>query len=177
MKYAFRTQSESWINCTMVAQLGKDLLQWRRFWFDSWVGKIPWRRDGLPTPVFLGFPCSSDGKESACNSGDLGSILELGRSLGWEHGYPLQYACLENPHGQRSLVALVHGVAKSQTQLSDLAQHSTGVSEKKFLLRYKRNRVKGKGLQRMKCGRYVWKSCTFTDFGRVTSFFTCSILP
>ena len=39
--------------------------------FDPWVGKIPWRRERLPTPVFLGFPCGSAGKESACNVGDL----------------------------------------------------------------------------------------------------------
>ena len=46
---------------------------------ETQVGKIPWRRDRLPTPVFLGFPGGSDGKESACNAGDLGSVL------GWEH--------------------------------------------------------------------------------------------
>ena len=40
--------------------------------FDSWVGKVPWRRERLPTPVFLGFPCGSAGKESACNAGDPG---------------------------------------------------------------------------------------------------------
>ena len=45
----------------------------------------------------------SDSKESACNAGDLGSIPELGRSPGGGHGNPLQYSCLENPHGQRSL--------------------------------------------------------------------------
>ena len=50
--------------------------------FDSWVRKIPWRRDRLPTPVFLGFPCGSVGKEFICNVGDLGSILGLGRSPG-----------------------------------------------------------------------------------------------
>ena len=49
------------------------------------------------------FPGGTDGKESACNVGDLGSIPGLGTSLGGEHGYPLQYSCLENPHGQRSL--------------------------------------------------------------------------
>ena len=49
---------------------------------DSWVGKIRWRRDRLPTPVFLGFPCGSAGKESTCNAGDLGLILGLGRSPG-----------------------------------------------------------------------------------------------
>ena len=43
------------------------------------------------------------GKESACNAGDLGSIPGWGRSPGEGNGYPLQYSCLENPHGQRSL--------------------------------------------------------------------------
>ena len=45
----------------------------------------------------------SDGKESACNAGDLGLIPGLGRSPGKGNGYPLQYSCLENPHGRRSL--------------------------------------------------------------------------
>ena len=51
-------------------------LQCGRPWFDSWVRKIHWRRVRIPTPVFLGFPCGSDGKESSCNAGDLGSIHE-----------------------------------------------------------------------------------------------------
>ena len=51
----------------------------------------------------LGFPGGSDSKESACNARDLGSIPGLGRSLGGGHGTTLQYSCLENPHGQRSL--------------------------------------------------------------------------
>ena len=51
----------------------------------------------------LGFPCGSDGKESACNAGDLGSIPGLGRSLGGGQGNPLQCSCLEIPHGQRRL--------------------------------------------------------------------------
>ena len=50
-----------------------------------------------------GFPDGSDCKESACNAGDLGSTPGLGRSPGGGHGNPLQYSCLENPHGQRSL--------------------------------------------------------------------------
>ena len=58
----------------------------------SWVGKIRWRRDRLPTPVFLGFSCGSAGKESACNAGDLGSIPGSGRSPGEGIGYPLQYS-------------------------------------------------------------------------------------
>ena len=49
------------------------------------------------------FPGSSDSKDSSCNVGDLGSILGLGRSPGGGHGNPLQYFCLENLHGQRSL--------------------------------------------------------------------------
>ena len=67
------------------------------------VGKIPWKRDRLPTPVFLGFPGGSEGKESTCNVGDLGSIPGLGRSPGGGHGNPLWCSCLENPYGQRGL--------------------------------------------------------------------------
>ena len=54
------------------------------------------------------------GKESACNVGYLGSILGLGRSSGEGKGYPNQYSGMENP-----MDCIVHGVAKSQTQLSD----------------------------------------------------------
>ena len=63
----------------------------------------------LPTPVFLGFPCGSAGKESACNAGDLGSIPGLGRSPGEGKGYPLQYSGLENSF----MDYIAHGVAKS----------------------------------------------------------------
>ena len=51
----------------------------------------------------LGFPGGSDGKESSCSVGDLGSVPGLGRSPGGGHGNPKQDSCLENPHGQRSL--------------------------------------------------------------------------
>ena len=64
----------------------------------------------LPTAVFLGFPCSSTGKESSCNRGDLSSIPELGRSPGEGKDYPLQYSGLEN-----SMDCIVHGVTKSWT--------------------------------------------------------------
>ena len=57
----------------------------------------------LPIISHQGFPGGSDGKESACNVGDLGLIPGLGRAPGGGHGKPLQYSCLENPHGQRSL--------------------------------------------------------------------------
>ena len=56
--------------------------QRRRAHFDSWVGKIRWRRDRLFTPIFLGFPYGSAGKESTCNVGDLGGEdpLEKGKA-------------------------------------------------------------------------------------------------
>ena len=60
----------------------------RRPQFNSWVRKIPWRRYRLPISVFLGFPGGSDGKESNCNAGDLGSTPGLERSPGEEKGYP-----------------------------------------------------------------------------------------
>ena len=77
--------------------VGKKIyLQCERPGFDSWVRKICWRRDRLPTPVFWGFPCGSAGKESVCSTGDLGSISGLGRSPGEGNSYPLQYSGLEN---------------------------------------------------------------------------------
>ena len=65
-------------------------------------------------PVDRGFPCSSDGKESACNVGDLGSIPGLGRSPREGKSYPLQYPGLEN-----FMDCIIHGVTKSRTRLSD----------------------------------------------------------
>ena len=88
----------------LVAQLVKNCLQCTRPWFSSWVGKIPWRRDRLSTPVFLGFPSGSDSEGSACSMGDPGSIPGSGRSPEGGCGNLLQYSCLGNPHGQRSLV-------------------------------------------------------------------------
>ena len=60
----------------------------------------------------MGFACGSAGKESACNTGDLGSIPVLGGSPGEGKGYPLQYSVLEN-----SMDYVVHGVTKSETRL------------------------------------------------------------
>ena len=61
-----------------------------------WGGKILWRRNKLPTPVFMGFPGGSDGKESTFNAGNLGSIPGSGRAPGEGNGNPLQHSCLEN---------------------------------------------------------------------------------
>ena len=95
---------------SLIAQLVKNCpaMQETPVWILGW--EVRWRKDKLPTPVFLGFPCSSAGKESACNMGYLGSISGLGRSSGEGKGYPLHYAGLEN---------VVHGVAKSWTRLSN----------------------------------------------------------
>ena len=64
-------------------------------------------------------PGGSDGKASAHNAGDPGSIPGLGRSFGEGNGNPLQYSCLENSMDGGTWWATVHGVAKSWTQLSD----------------------------------------------------------
>ena len=81
---------------SLRVQLGKNLPAMQETLVRSLVGKIHWRRDRLPTPVFLGFPCGSAGKESTCNAGDLGLIPGLGKFLGEGKGYPLQYSGLEN---------------------------------------------------------------------------------
>ena len=102
----------------LIAQLVKNLpeIQETPVWF--LVGKICWRSDRLPTPVFLGFPFGSAGEESTWNSGDLGSVPELGRSPREGKGYLLQYSGLEN-----SMDCIVHRVVKSQTRLSDFLFH------------------------------------------------------
>ena len=63
------------------------------------------------------FPGGSDGKTSAYNAGDPGSISGSGRSPGEESGNPFQYSCLENPMHGGAWEATVHGVSKSQTLL------------------------------------------------------------
>ena len=81
---------------------------------------IPWRRDRLPTPVFLGSPSGSTGQDSTCNVGDLGSISGLERSPGGGHDNPLQYSCLENPMDRGAWWDRDHRVAKSWTWLTKL---------------------------------------------------------
>ena len=84
------------IRASLLAQLVKNSPAMQETPVQFLGQKIHWRRDRLPTPVFLGFPGGSAGKESACNVGDLGSIPGLGRSPGEGKGYPLQYSGLEN---------------------------------------------------------------------------------
>ena len=68
---------------------------------------------------WMGFPGGSDGKESACNAGDQGSIPGLGLSPGEGNGYTLQYFCLENSMNREAWQAIVYGITKSQTRLSN----------------------------------------------------------
>ena len=102
------------IGVSMVAQLVKNSSAMQetpvRF-----LGKISWRRDRLPAPVFLGFPGGSDGEDSARSVGDLGSIPGLGRCPGGTK-IPTPVFLPGEFHAQKSLVGyIVHGVAKSQT--------------------------------------------------------------
>ena len=69
------------IIASLVAVLVKNPPTSRKPQYNSWVRKINWRRDRLPTPGLLGFPGDTDGKESACNAGDLDSTPGLGRPL------------------------------------------------------------------------------------------------
>ena len=99
-----------------------------------------------------GFPGSSDGKASAYSAGDLGSIPGLGRSPGEGNGNPLQYSCLENPMDRGAWWATAHGVAKSQTRLSDfISLHFTFSScflEKEYTWCWERLRVGREGNNR-----------------------------
>ena len=95
---------------SFVSQLVKNLPAIQETLVRFLGGKIRWRRDRLPTPVFLGFPGGSDGKESACHVGDVGLIPGLGRSPSEGNSYPLQYSSLEN-----SMDYTVHGVAELDT--------------------------------------------------------------
>ena len=154
--------------------VGRIHLQCRRPGFDPWVDKIPWRRDMLPNPVFLYFPCGSAGEESTCNVGDLGSIPGLGRSPGEGKGYPLQYSGLEN-----SMDCVVHGFAKSQTWLSDFHFHFQAKFKKKTKMKKQMHISNNKKSEKIKykLGNKNIKKCleyikTFNDFktGTVYSF-------
>ena len=108
-----------WGRASLVAHLVKNPPVIRTPQFNSWVPKICWRRDRLPSPVFLAFPGGSAAEESTCNARDLGLIPRFRRCPGEGNGYPLQHSGLEN-----SMDCIVHGVAKSRTRLSDFHFHS-----------------------------------------------------
>ena len=106
---------------SLIAHLIKSRLQCSRPQFDSWVGKIPWKRNRIPIPVFLGFPRGSDGK-------NLPTMWETWvRSLGFEN--PLEEGMATHssilpwrlPKDRGAWWVTVHGVTKSQTRLSNQA--------------------------------------------------------
>ena len=92
-------------------------ISWSLFRLMSIVSMMPSTISSSVTP--FSSRDDSDGKESACNVGDPGSILGWWRSPGEGNGSPLQYSCLENLMDKGTWQATVHGVAESQTQLSD----------------------------------------------------------
>ena len=98
------------VSFSLIVQLVKNSPAMQEILVQFLVGKISWRRDRLPTPVFLGFPDGPAGKESVCDAGDLGLIPGLGRCPEEGKGYPLQYYGLENP-----MDCIAHGVTKSWT--------------------------------------------------------------
>ena len=89
----------------------------------------------LTMGIWESFPGGSDGKESACNAGDLGLIPGLGKIPGEGNGNPLQYSCLENSMDKGAWWATVHGVAKSWKRLSDSQFHfHQNFTEKAYLI-------------------------------------------
>ena len=92
--------------------------EWEEIFLESYVKTIH-RVPSIQLGLKYDFPGGSDGKASAYNAGDLGSIPGLGRSPGEGNGNPLQYWCLENPMDRGAWQATVHGVTKSWTLQSD----------------------------------------------------------
>ena len=108
---------------------------WKK-WPNAYKGTVPLHQEEIENIInrpitsteiktviknLLGFPCGSAGKESTCNTGDLGSIPGLGRCPGEGKGYPLQYSGLQNPRN-----CIIHWVTNSRTQLSLSPKKSPG---------------------------------------------------
>ena len=114
--------------------------------------KCPRERNPLKLKSCLiqGLPGGSDSKEATCNAGDLGSILGKRRSPGEGNGYPIQYSCFENSMGRGAWRATVHGVTKSQTQLSDwhLTGESANTPHSKKVMCKKKGSALNPGLER-----------------------------
>ena len=121
----YETETDSWIQRTDL-WLPRREREWRQMNCELGISRckllyIEWANSKIllySTMNCIQYPvinhCGSAGKESACNVGDLGLVPALGRSPGEGKGYPLQYSGLEN-----SVDCIVHGVAKSRTQLSN----------------------------------------------------------
>ena len=105
---------------SLVTQLAKNPPAMQETLVQFLGQKDPQRRDRLPTPVFLGFPGGSDGKESTCNVEDLGSIPGLGRSPGEGKATHSSILAWRIPMDRGAWWATVHGVTKSRIQLKQL---------------------------------------------------------
>ena len=99
-----------------VKEKGEQAIADSKLWPDLWEGSLRSHHTG--TLKKQGFPGGSEGKESACNSGDTGLIPGLGRSPGESNGNTLQYSRLENSMYRGAWWATAHGVTKSRTQLN-----------------------------------------------------------
>ena len=100
---------------SLLAQTVKICLQCRRPGFDLWVGRIPWRREWQPSPVF--FPGESHGQRSqeGCGPWDGKELDTTEQLTGEANGNPLQYSCLENPRDGGAWWAAVYGVTQRRT--------------------------------------------------------------
>ena len=106
---------EGWVGRAQWIFRPVEILWITPYWWIHVVTHLsnPWNEQG--------FPSGSDSKESACNTGDPGSIPGLGRSPGEGSGYPLQHSCLENSMDRGTWCAIVHGVAEADT--TELVSH------------------------------------------------------
>ena len=116
-------------------------------------------------------PGGSDGKESTCNVGDLGSVPGFGRSPGGGHGNLLQYSCLKNHMDRGARWTAVHGVAKSQKRLSDQAQHSTNAFHWTLHLWNDIRFLGGKNFWSHKFGNYWFLYCRIILEKKVRGYF------
>ena len=107
-----------WPSCPLTG--GQPILKWQGTGFVHGSPVLKPTTDIKYTTMYkIRTSCSSNGKESACNAGDQGSIPGSGKSSGEGNGNPLQYSCLENSMDREAWQATVGGVTKSETQLSN----------------------------------------------------------
>ena len=125
------------------------------------AGTIIWRRHRLPTPVFLGFPCGSAGKEFACSAGDLGLIPGLGRSPGEGKGYPTSVFWAGELHGLYSPWG--HKESDTTERLSQVTQVTRNYyGQQDFLVCYVSNSLQPHGLEPARLLR-PWNSCSSVE--------------
>ena len=104
-----------WLSEPPMAAHGQQLS-----WGGPYCSSNQWLRGTINgRSLTVGLPRGFSGKESACNAGDVGLTLGLGRSPGEGNGNSLQFSCLGNPMDRGAWWAPVHAVAKSQARLSD----------------------------------------------------------